>query len=83
VRGRAGIKRLNLFSVEREGKVGAGDTIEPVHREIHDVTVVDVVRALSSRRNDAALLRRVAAVDSLPPAWKEKIQERLARPAAE
>jgi MOSC domain-containing protein YiiM len=71
-------ERCGIYlSVEREGEVGADDPIEPIHREDHDVTVVDVVRALSSRRNDPIYLRRVAAVDSLAANWLEKINERI------
>jgi MOSC domain-containing protein YiiM len=77
--GRSGI----YFAVEREGDVGAGDPIEAVHREAHDVTVADVTGAYSSRKDDVAHLRRVAAIAALPDSWRVHIRKRLDRLGAE
>ena len=65
------------FAVEREGEVEAGDRIEPIGAETHDVTILDVTRGYSAKRNDPAHLERVAAVESLPDSWRGWFRHRM------
>jgi MOSC domain-containing protein YiiM len=65
------------FSVLREGEVEAGDSIELLSRDEHDVTVADIVRLYARDRDDAQLMRRAIEVEALPDSWREYFRERL------
>ena len=65
------------FSVLKEGKVGAGDDIELIHRDENSVTISDVVRLYIHEKDDLVTLRRAVAVEALPEKWRHHSQERI------
>ena len=65
------------FSVAKEGQVGAGDPIELIERDEHNVTVADVVNLYRGDATNHDLLRRVTEVPSLPNSWREYFRKRL------
>ena len=71
--GRSGI----YFSIVTDGDLGAGDEIRRVYRSEHDVTVADLASLFTHNRDNLDLLRRAAAIESLPNFWREEIAQRL------
>ena len=65
------------FSVRREGEVGAGDEVELVGRDEHNVTVADVLRLYVRDGGDVETLRRAVAVEALPESWRGHFRQRL------
>ena len=59
------------FRVLEEGDVGAGDEIELISRDENNVTVKDIVRLVSSRR-DEATIQRALHIKALPEAWRQE-----------
>jgi MOSC domain-containing protein YiiM len=70
------------LAVLREGEVGSGDPIEITQREDHGVTVADISALYRAEADDEALLRRAAAVRSLPEAWRSYFRKKLREPDA-
>jgi MOSC domain-containing protein YiiM len=64
------------FSVVKEGEVGAGDAIELIHRDEHDVTVADIVR-IYVREADEALVRRAVRVPALAIDLRNYFQQQI------
>ncbi len=67
------------FSVEREGEVGAGDEIELIGRDEHNVTVADIPRLYVRDKDDVETLRRAIAVEALPESWRDHFRQQLAK----
>ena len=65
------------LSVQREGEVGAGDEIEPLQRDSHNVTVSDITSLYSREKTNVELMRRAIAVPALPQSWREYFEKRL------
>lgn len=65
------------LAVLKEGEVVAGDELEPLARDAHDVRVSDVTRLYTREKHNAALLRRAIEVQALPESWREYFQDRL------
>ncbi|HYG78756.1 MAG TPA: MOSC domain-containing protein [Pyrinomonadaceae bacterium] len=65
------------FSVLREGEVEAGDSIELLARDAHNVTVADITRLYARDRDDSELMRRAIEVEALPDSWRDYFRERL------
>jgi MOSC domain-containing protein YiiM len=65
------------FRVAREGPVAAGDPIEWVARHPEGVPVYDLARVRLFDRHDLVTLRRLAALDVLPPAVRERVLHML------
>jgi MOSC domain-containing protein YiiM len=65
------------FSVQREGEVGAGDEIELIGRDEHNVTVADIVRLYVRDKDDVETLRRAVAVEALTESWREHFRQQL------
>jgi MOSC domain-containing protein YiiM len=65
------------FAVEREGEVGAGDKIELLGRDEHNVTVADITRLYARDRSDFETMRRAMAVEALPETWRSYFAQRL------
>jgi MOSC domain-containing protein YiiM len=65
------------FSVEREGEVGAGDEIELIARDEHNVTVADITRLYARDRGDFETMRRALAVEALPETWRQHLRQKL------
>jgi MOSC domain-containing protein YiiM len=67
------------FAVVEEGEVGAGDTIERVHRDPHDITVADIARLYLRERNNISMIQRAVEHEGLPDGWRAYFQEQLAQ----
>jgi MOSC domain-containing protein YiiM len=67
------------FSVEREGEVAAGDGVELLGRDEHNVTVADITRLYSRDREDFETMRRALEVEALPEGWRQHFRQQLSR----
>jgi MOSC domain-containing protein YiiM len=67
------------FAVEREGEIGAGDSIIRIARDEHDVTVADITRLYVDDKADLPMLRRALELEALPVDWREHFQERVTK----
>src|SRR5437763_15271872 len=65
------------FAVVREGRVGAGDTIELIGREQQDISVADITRLYAFQKDDLKSLPRAIEVEALPENWKGYFQHQL------
>jgi MOSC domain-containing protein YiiM len=70
------------LAVEREGDVGAGDTIERLARSGRRLTVADVVTLYGADSANQPLLETASDHPSLPAAWREYFRKRLWAPDA-
>ena len=70
------------FTVRREGEVGAGDEVELIGRDEHNVTVADILRLYALDKDDVETLRRAVAVEALPESWRERFRHQLAKATA-
>ena len=68
------------LAVEREGDVGAGDTIERLGRNERRLTVADVVTLYAADSANQPLLASASEHPSLPAAWREYFRKRLWAP---
>ncbi len=66
------------FSVVQEGEIGAGDTIERVSRDEHNVTVADIVQVYVREASDD-LVRRAIQVPALAADLRTYFQEQSKR----
>jgi MOSC domain-containing protein YiiM len=64
------------FSVMQEGEIGAGDEIELIHQDEHNVTVADIVLIYVREANEA-LVRRAVQVPALAASLRSYFQEQL------
>lgn len=64
------------FSVLQEGEIGAGDAIELIKRDEHNVTVADIVRIYVREANDD-LVRRAIQVPALAADLKTYFQQQI------
>jgi len=67
-------------AVLKEGKVAAGDSIELLERDQHDITVADVVNLYRRDATNQGMSRRVSELLSLPKSWREYFRKRLWNP---
>jgi MOSC domain-containing protein YiiM len=67
------------FAVLREGKVQAGDTIEPLSRGESGVTVADITRLYAFEKDDLQTLRRVVQLEALSESWRGYFRHQLER----
>jgi MOSC domain-containing protein YiiM len=67
------------FSVEKEGRVAAGDSFEFLTRAEDAITIAEMNRILASDRYNRPLLEKAIATLALPEDWREYFEERLAR----
>jgi MOSC domain-containing protein YiiM len=65
------------FAVLQEGEVAAGDPIRLLHRDEHQVKVVDITRLYREDKYNLDLLRRVVTVEALPESWRDYFLQRL------
>jgi MOSC domain-containing protein YiiM len=65
------------FAVVKEGEVAAGDSINLLERDEHNVSVADVVNLYRGDAMNQDLLRRVSELPSLPDSWREYFRKRL------
>jgi MOSC domain-containing protein YiiM len=70
------------FAVLQEGEVAAGDSIELLERDEHNIPVADVVNLYRGDATNQKLLRRVSKLPSLPESWRDYFRKRLWDPDA-
>ena len=70
--GRPGI----YFKVSKEGEVGAGDTIEQIGKDPNRITISDIVRLYTSKK-DIQSMRRAVKVNALPEGWRHHFFEQI------
>lgn len=68
------------LAVLKEGEVAAGDAIELLEEDKHNIPVADVVNLYRGDAADQGLLRRVSDLPSLPNSWREYFRKRLWNP---
>lgn len=61
--------------VLREGEVGEGDEIVPIHQDEHRVSVVDALCLRLGELHSKELRERALQVEYLPPSWRKEISE--------
>ena len=64
------------FSVVQEGEIGAGDAIELVGRDKHNITVADIVKIYVREANDD-LVRRAIQAPALAAELKTYFQQQI------
>lgn len=67
------------LSVQLEGEVGAGDAIELIGRDEHNVTVADITRLYARDKSDFETMGRAIALEALPESWREHFRQLLAK----
>ena len=67
------------LSVQREGEVGAGDEIELIARDPHNVTVADITRLYAREKDDLETLGRAIALEALPDSWRDHFRKQLGK----
>jgi MOSC domain-containing protein YiiM len=67
------------FRVLQEGEVVAGDILELVSRDDHDITVADITQLYTREKTDPELLYRAAQLEALPASWRDYFQEQSRR----
>jgi MOSC domain-containing protein YiiM len=75
--GRSGL----YFSVEREGEVGEGDSLEVISQNHEGITIAEMNRLFLREKYNHSLLQKAIATDVLPEAWREYFLPRLSGPA--
>jgi MOSC domain-containing protein YiiM len=68
------------FAVLKEGEVAAGDSIELLEKDEHNIPVADVVNLYRRDATNQDLLRRVSELPSLPKSWRNYFRTRLWSP---
>jgi MOSC domain-containing protein YiiM len=67
------------FRVLKEGEVAAGDPLELLSRDEHNLTVADVVGLFVRDRGETETLRRASSHPALPEGWRSRFREQLER----
>ncbi len=70
------------FSVEHEGTVAAGDSIERIFQSEDGITIAEMNRLFTGERYNRALLQKAIATSALPEDWREYFLPRLNDPSA-
>ena len=65
------------LAVSGEGEVGAGDALEIVKRDEHNITVADINRLYFHDKDDLETLRRAVQIEALPYAWRRIFVKQL------
>jgi MOSC domain-containing protein YiiM len=69
------------FSVEEEGEVGNGDSLDLVSRNQDGVTIAEVNRLFVREKYNRDLVQKAIATTDLPETWREYFLHRLKGPA--
>jgi MOSC domain-containing protein YiiM len=77
VSGRSGV----YFSVEEEGEVENGDSLELVSRNHEGITIAEMNKLFVHDRYNRDLLQKAIATAALPESWREYFLPRLEGPA--
>lgn len=65
------------FAVVSEGKVEAGNEMEPLHRDPNDITIADITRLYAFEKDDIETLRRAVKLEALSESWREYFQKQI------
>lgn len=76
--GRSGL----YFSVEQEGEVGKGDSLELIAQDREGITIAEMNRLFLCEKYNRKLLQKAIATAALPEDWREYFLPRLSGPAA-
>lgn len=77
----ANSRRTGFYlAVRMEGEVGAGDPIEPLSRDRHQITVADITRLYLRDDEDVERIRRALQVEALPEGWRTYFMEQVEPP---
>ncbi len=68
------------LAVTKEGEVAAGDSIELLERDEHNVAIADIVDLYRGDATNQDMLRRVSELTSLPESWRDYFRRRLWNP---
>lgn len=68
------------FSVEQEGIVSTGDSLEFLSRDAQGITIAEMNRLFVEEKYNQALLDKALATPALPEDWRDYFRERLVRP---
>jgi MOSC domain-containing protein YiiM len=68
------------LAVLQEGEVAAGDSIELLERDEHNIPVADVVHLYRQDATNQDLLRRVSELPARPKSWRDYFFKRLWNP---
>lgn len=71
------------FSVEQEGKVAEGDTIERISQAKQGITIAEMNRLFTNEKYNRVLLQKAIASPALPEDWREYFLPRLNGPVSE
>jgi MOSC domain-containing protein YiiM len=69
------------FSVEQEGDVAEGDSLELISRDHDGITIAEMNRLFVREKYNRDLLRKAIATSALPEDWRDYFLPRLNRPA--
>jgi MOSC domain-containing protein YiiM len=67
-------------AVRNEGEVGAGDTIQLLSRDAHQVTVADITRLYLRDDGDLETMRRALQNEALPEGWRAYFAQQVEQP---
>ena len=65
------------FSVEQEGEVGQGDSLELISRDHDGITIAEMNRLFVGEKYNRDLLQKAIATAALPETWREYFLPRL------
>ena len=65
------------FAVVQQGEVGAGDAIELIEQDEHNITVADITRLYAHDKADLETMRRALEVRALPESWRGHFRQLL------
>jgi len=65
------------FRVLREGDVGAGDEIVPIHRDENRVSVLDTLRLYLRESDSSELRNRALRLEYLSPSWRKELSAQV------
>jgi MOSC domain-containing protein YiiM len=71
--GRSGI----YFKVLEEGEVGVGDYVIKLKNDSNRVTISDIVRMYTIRKEDIDMMRSAVKVKALPEGWRNYFLEQI------
>jgi MOSC domain-containing protein YiiM len=65
------------FRVLREGEVGAGDEIVPIHQDENRVSVLDTLRLYLRESDSSELRNRALRLEYLSPSWRKELSAQV------
>jgi MOSC domain-containing protein YiiM len=65
------------FSVEEEGEVGVGDSVEFISKNVDGITIAEIGRLFVREKYNRDLLQKAIATVALPESWREYFLPRL------